>query len=88
MEYAAVELEPGLYSDDTANGLLTLARIRHTLATQSFATKDFAAAWVLDRIPDDARGPLERAVAVYRGEDEGGNWDYDAVRETARAIRN
>lgn len=88
MEHANVDIEPGLYSDDTANGLLTLARIRHTLATQTFVTKDFAAAWVLDRIPEDARAPLERAVAIYRGQDEGGNWDYDAVRETARAIRS
>lgn len=88
MEQAVVELEPGLYSHDTANGLLTLARIRHTLATQTFATKDFAAAWMLDRLPAEVQMPLERAVAVYRGQDEGGNWDLDAVRETARAIRS
>lgn len=87
MERAVVDLEPGLYSDDTANGLLTLARIRHTLATQTFATKDFAAAWVLDRIPREAHAPLERAVAVYRGEVDDRGWDLDAVRETARVIR-
>ena len=86
MEHAIGDVEPGLYDDDTANGLLTLARIAHSRATGTFVTKDRAAAWVLERIAPDVRPPLERAVAIYRGEDEGGGWDYDAVRATARHI--
>ena len=86
MEHAVGDIQPGLYSDDTANGLLTLARIAHSRATGTFVTKDRAAAWVLERIPGDARAPLERAVAVYRGEADDADWDHDAVQTTARHI--
>jgi streptomycin 3"-adenylyltransferase len=55
------DLEP-----DTANVLLTLARIWHTLATGDFTTKDAAAGWALTQIGDPLRA-LELARDEYLG---------------------
>ena len=61
---------PGLRGDletDTANVLLTFARIWVTLATGEILPKDAAAAWVLARIPEAHRPVLARARDVYLG---------------------
>jgi streptomycin 3"-adenylyltransferase len=50
---------------DTANVLLTLARIWHTLATQHFAAKDAAADWATARLQPSARLALEAARTTY-----------------------
>ena len=55
---------------DTRNALLTLARIWTTVATGDIASKDAAAAWALDRLPEEHRAVLAHARAVYRGEEE------------------
>jgi predicted nucleotidyltransferase len=60
--------------DDTRNVLLTLARIQCTLATGEIRTKDTAADWVLQRLPEADRVPLARARAVYLGQEEE-RWD-------------
>jgi streptomycin 3"-adenylyltransferase len=60
--------------DDTRNVLLTLARIQCTLATGEIRTKDRAADWVLERLPEADRVPLARARAVYLGEEDE-RWD-------------
>src|SRR5262245_976363 len=68
LERAMVDVIPSLMadlSDDTANVLLTLARIWTTLATGTIAPKDVAADWVLARLPDGRRDGLGRARAVY-----------------------
>jgi streptomycin 3"-adenylyltransferase len=62
---------PSLLGDlesDTANVVLTLARIWLTLETGSIGAKDAAADWVLPRLPGEHRPVLSRARAVYRGE--------------------
>jgi len=62
---------PGLMSDlpaDTANVLLTLARVWQTLETSDFVPKDVAANWAIDRLPEGARSLLEKARDVYLGE--------------------
>ena len=82
---------PSLMDDldsDTRNVLLTLARIWATLATGEISTKDQAAAWVLDRLPDDLAGPLKLAREMYL---EGGDRDYwgeelAGARATARHL--
>jgi streptomycin 3"-adenylyltransferase len=59
---------PALLADlptDTANVLLTLARIWTTLATGAIRAKDQAADWALDRLSPDARPALRHARAVY-----------------------
>ncbi len=66
---------------DTRNVLLTLARIWCTLATGEIRSKDVAAAWVLERLPGELRPPLERARAIYLGE-ENERWD-DVVADVA-----
>jgi streptomycin 3"-adenylyltransferase len=61
---------PGLLSDldtDTANVLLTLARIWYTLETGDFAPKDVAADWALKRLPPGAARALEVARDAYLG---------------------
>ncbi|WP_416976429.1 aminoglycoside adenylyltransferase family protein [Streptomyces sp. T028] len=68
---------PELMADlehDTRNVLLTLARIRATLATGAVRSKDTAADWVLPRLPAEYRPVLERARAIYLGE-AGEGWD-------------
>jgi len=74
---AMVEEIPALLDDlewDTGNVILTLARIWCTLATGAIRPKDAAADWVLSRLPEEHRPVLERARAVYLGE-EPEQWD-------------
>ena len=75
---AVVHGIPGLLDDlepDTANVLLTLARIWTTVATGEIRAKDAAADWVLGRLPEEHRPVLARARAVYLGEVEVERWD-------------
>ncbi|HEX4896764.1 MAG TPA: aminoglycoside adenylyltransferase family protein [Candidatus Limnocylindrales bacterium] len=75
---AVVHGVPGLLDDlepDTANVLLTLARIWTTVATGEIRAKDAAADWVLGRLPEVHRPVLARARAVYLGEVEDEQWD-------------
>ncbi len=77
---------PGLLDDldsDTANVSLTFARIWVTLATGEIRSKDAAAEWVLDRLPEEHRPVLIRARAVYLG-DEDDRWDD--LRTEARSL--
>ena len=79
---------PSLIADldsDTRNVLLTLARIWATLATGEISTKDQAAAWVLDRLPDDLAGPLNLAREMYLGGWDRDDWggDLAGARSTA-----
>jgi predicted nucleotidyltransferase len=70
LERAIVEGIPGLLDDldgDEANVILTFARIWVTLATGDIRSKDEAADWVLDRLPDEHRSVLKRAQDVYLG---------------------
>ncbi len=59
---------------DTANVVLTLARIWTTIATGEVHSKDGAAEWVLPRLPEAHRPVLARARAVYLGIEED-RWD-------------
>jgi streptomycin 3"-adenylyltransferase len=68
---AIVESVPLLLDDletDTANVLLTLARMAFTLETGKFAPKDVAADWAITRWQTDDTAALERARDVYLGE--------------------
>lgn len=68
---------PDLLDDlesDTGNVILTLARIWYTVATGIVGSKDAAAEWVLDRLPDEHRAVLARARAIYLGDEEE-RWD-------------
>ena len=74
----------GLLADldsDTANVLLTLARIRATLEAGTFMPKDEAADRELDRLPEEHRPPLVRARAIYLGEQD----DWAGHEADARA---
>jgi predicted nucleotidyltransferase len=59
---------------DTRNVLLTLARIWSTVATGIIRSKDSAADWALDRLPEEHRTVLARARAIYVGDQEE-HWD-------------
>jgi streptomycin 3"-adenylyltransferase len=59
---------------DTANVVLTLARIWITLATGNVTSKDAAADWALPLVPEAHRPVLARARAVYLGAAED-RWD-------------
>jgi predicted nucleotidyltransferase len=69
--------------NDTRNYLLTLARIWSTLVTGEIRSKDLAADWALERLPDEQRLVLERARAIYLGADEE-RWDDVMPRACAR----
>jgi CTP:molybdopterin cytidylyltransferase MocA/predicted nucleotidyltransferase len=60
--------------DDTRNVILTLARIWSTAATGTIRSKDAAAGWALERLPDEHRAVLERARTAYA---EGAEEDWD-----------
>jgi predicted nucleotidyltransferase len=55
---------------DTRNGILALARVWSALVTGAMYSKDAAAAWALDRLPDEHKAVLARARAIYLGDDE------------------
>jgi streptomycin 3"-adenylyltransferase len=68
---ATIDAIPGILLDldaDTRNGILTLARIWTTVATDSIRSKDAAADWALPRLPKAHREVLARARAIYLGE--------------------
>lgn len=81
---------PGLLADletDTANVLLTFARIWTTLATDAVRAKDQAADWALDRLPSGAQPALRHARAVYvDGLPDAWPGEAEAVRVTADAM--
>jgi streptomycin 3"-adenylyltransferase len=54
--------------DDSANVMLTLARIWMTLETGHIEAKDTAADWALARLPPEHRVVLTRARSVYVGD--------------------
>ena len=64
----------GKLDSDTRNVILTLARIWSTLATGVIRSKDAAADWALDRLPQEHRAVLARARAIYVGDEEE-RWD-------------
>ena len=64
----------GNIDSDTRNVILTLARMWSTLATGVIRSKDAAAAWALDRLPEAHRPVLARARAIYVG-DQAERWD-------------
>jgi hypothetical protein len=65
---------------DTRNVVLTLPRIWSAVATDEVHSKASAARWALERMPEEHRAVLERAVSAYRG-DTDDRWD-DIVVET------
>jgi predicted nucleotidyltransferase len=76
---------PSLIGDldsDTRNVLLTLARVWATLATTEIASKDDAAEWALERMPDDLAGPLNLAREMYLD-----GWDRDDWGDELAAAR-
>ena len=64
----------GEIDSDTRNVILTLARIWSTFATGVIRSKDAAADWVLDQLPEAQRPVLARARAIYVG-DQVERWD-------------
>jgi hypothetical protein len=64
----------GDIGSDTRNVILTLARIWSTIATGVIRSKDAAADWALDRLPEEHRPVLARARGVYVG-DQAERWD-------------
>lgn len=74
---AVADLIPRLDGDlesDTANVLLTMARVWATLVTGEILPKDEAADWALDRAPAVAVPYLVRARGVYLG-DTADRWE-------------
>ena len=83
-----VESLLGDLDSDTANVLLTLARIWYTLETSAFAPKDVAADWALARLPKTGRAPLDRARDAYLGLAPGSWLDQASWRPMLPAARS
>lgn len=58
----------GDIDSDTRNVILTLARIWSTVATGVIRSKDAAADWALDRLPEAHQPVLAQALAIYVGD--------------------
>jgi predicted nucleotidyltransferase len=69
-----LDIVRGGLDSDTRNAILTLARIWSTVATGVIRSKDAAADWVLERLPEAHRPVLARARAIYVG-DQVERWD-------------
>lgn len=88
---AMLDAIPDLLADldgDERNVVLTLARIRATMATGRFLAKDAAVDWLLPQLPDATdRRVVEHARAIYVGEREE-RWDglLPAVRPCAERL--
>jgi len=86
---AMIRGTPGLLDDlesDTRNVLLTLVRIWCSLSTGEIRTKDAAAEWALPRLPPPQRSAVERARAIYLGEQEEDTWDVVSARRLAEHL--
>lgn len=83
-----IESLMGDLETDTANVLLTLARIWHTLETGAFAAKDAAADWALARLAHDDRAALEQARDSYLGLVPGSWLQQDAWQDRLPAVRS
>jgi predicted nucleotidyltransferase len=59
---------------DTCNVILTFARIWSTVETGVIQSKDAAADWMVHRLPDEHRAVVQRARAIYLG-DQPEHWD-------------
>ncbi|KGB92435.1 hypothetical protein DM43_1243 [Burkholderia cepacia] len=55
----------GDWRGDACNVVLALARIWYSAATGGIASKDVAATWVLERLPDARRPVVAAARAAY-----------------------
>ncbi len=64
----------GDIESDTRNVILTPARIWSMVATGAIRSRDAAADWVLDRLPEAHRPALARARAICVG-DHAEGWD-------------
>ena len=61
-------------NDDTRNVPLTYARIWSTVETNKIRSKSDAAAWILDRLPQEYKHVMQRARAICLGE-ENEHWE-------------
>ena len=79
--------EPDKLASDTANVLLTLARIWTTLETRQIVPKDVAADWAIERLDPGEGLALERARETYRaGTYESWDVPIDSASATAAAL--
>lgn len=58
---------PADWAGDERNVLLTLARVWYSAATGKIVTKDAAADWVLERLPEEHQSALSEARQAYLG---------------------
>jgi predicted nucleotidyltransferase len=72
------------FEEDTRNILLTLARIWRTVVTGVIDRKDRAAQWAQERLPADYQLHMERARAMYLGQ-QPDEWTDLAVEARAGA---
>lgn len=61
-------------NSDIRNVLLTLARIWGTVATDMIYSKPVAADWVINRLPEQYRSVMKRAMLICKGEEKE-HWD-------------
>ena len=81
---ALQNLMPELNSD-TRNVLLTFARIWSTVETDAIRSKPDAANWAIDRLPEQYRSVIKRALAICKGEEKE---VWDDVRELIQPCAN
>jgi len=60
--------------NDTRNVLLTLARVWNMVVSDAICSKPAAADWVISRLPEKCRPVIQRAKAIYKGEEKE-HWD-------------
>jgi streptomycin 3"-adenylyltransferase len=73
LRHAITDGVPALLDEldtDTRNVVLTLVRIWATLATGEVTSKDAAADWALDRLPEAHKRVLARARSIYLGQED------------------
>jgi len=75
------------WEGDEQTVVLALARIWYSAATGEIASKDIAAAWVLERLPVEHRPLLERAREAYLGHEAHGLWQPAQLAAFVRFVK-
>ncbi len=69
------------------HSVLSASRIWATLAGGALHSKETGARWALERVPDEARPLIARALAVYRAETDDAELDEDAANRYVELVQ-
>ena len=67
--------------EDPVYSILNLCRVLYYLKEKVISSKREAGYWAIEMLPENFKGMIEKALAVYEGKISGVEWDEKEVRE-------